>query len=96
MRTPMLPLVDIVRSSGLLTNESIDTAFTTITDVFDFYGRDLAADSGHALMIGETRYALNYSKLELQTFVEIDGYVLRFQPIDATHSGRLNISVPLG
>jgi len=47
----MLPLVDIVGSSGLLADKSIDTALTTITDIFDFYGRDLAADSGHALMI---------------------------------------------
>jgi hypothetical protein len=54
MRTPMLPLVDIVRSSWLLADKSVDTALATITDVFDFYGRDLVADSGHALMIGET------------------------------------------
>ena len=51
MRTPMLPLVDIVRSSWLLADKSVDTALTTITDVFDFYGRDLVADSGHTLMI---------------------------------------------
>jgi hypothetical protein len=25
-------------------------------------------------MIGETRYALNYSKLDLQTLIEIGGY----------------------
>jgi hypothetical protein len=61
MRTPMLPLVDIVSSSWLLADESVDTALTPITDVFDFYGEYLVADSGHALMIGETRYALNYS-----------------------------------
>ena len=61
MRTSMLPLVDIVRSSGLLDDKYVDTALTPITDVFDFSGRDLAADSGHGLMIGETRYALNYS-----------------------------------
>jgi hypothetical protein len=71
MRTSMLPLVDIVRSNGLLADKSVDTALTTITDVLYFYGRDLAADSGHALMIGETGYALNYLKLELQTLVEI-------------------------
>jgi hypothetical protein len=47
----MLPLVDIVRSSGLLADKAVDTAFTAITDVFDFYGRDLAEDSGHVLMI---------------------------------------------
>ncbi len=51
MRTSMLPLVDIVLSSWLLADKPIDTTLTTITDVFDFYGRDLAADSGHALMI---------------------------------------------
>ena len=62
MRTPMLPLVDIVRSSGLLGDKSVDTALTTITDVFDFYGGDVVADSGHALIIGETGSALNYSK----------------------------------
>ena len=74
MRTPMLPLVDIVRSSGFLADKSIDTALTTITDVFDFYGRDLSADSGHALMIGESRYSLNYSKLDIQTLVENGGF----------------------
>ena len=62
MRTPVLPLVDIVRSSRLLADKSIDTSLTTITDVFDFYGRDLVADSGHALMIWETGAVLNYSK----------------------------------
>ena len=62
MRTPMLPLVDIVRSSWLLADKSVYTALTTMADVLDFYGRDLAADSGHALMIGETGSALNYSK----------------------------------
>jgi hypothetical protein len=73
MRTPMLPLVDIVRRSGFLADKSIDTALTTITDVFDFYGRDLVADSGHALIIGETRYALNYSKPDLKALIKIDG-----------------------
>ena len=73
----MLPLVDIVRGSGLLGDKSVNTALTTITDVFDFYGRDLAADSGHGLMIGETRYALNYSKIDSQTSIEIGGYVPR-------------------
>ena len=61
MRTPMLPLVDIVRSSWFLADKTVDTTLTTITGIFDFYDRDLAADSGHTLMIGETRYALNYS-----------------------------------
>jgi hypothetical protein len=75
MRTPMLPLVDIVRSSWLLADKSIDTALTTITDVFDFYGRYLVTDSGHALIIGETGYTLNYSKLDLQTLIEIGSYV---------------------
>ena len=74
MRTPMLPLVDIVRSNGFLANKPINTALAPITDVFDFYGRDLVSGSGHALMIGETRYALNYSKLYLQTSTEIGGY----------------------
>ena len=66
MCTPMLPLVDIVRSSRLLADKSVDTALTTITDVFDFYGRDLVSDLGHYPMIGETRYALNHSKLNFQ------------------------------
>jgi hypothetical protein len=65
MRTPMLPLVDIVRSNWLLADKSVDTALAPITDVFDFYGRDLAANSGHALMIGETGYTHNYSTLNL-------------------------------
>jgi hypothetical protein len=65
----------LVGTGWLLADESVDTPLTTITDVFDFYGRDLSADSGHTLMIGETRYALNYSKLDLQTLIEIGGYV---------------------
>ena len=69
MRTSMLPLVDIVRSSGLLADKTVDTALTTITGVFDFNGGYLASDSGHALMIGETCYTLNYSKLDLQTLM---------------------------
>jgi hypothetical protein len=77
MRTSMLPLVDIVRSSGVLADKTVDTVSTTITDVFDFNGRDIVADSKHALMIRGSRYLLNYSKLDLQTFVEIDGYVPR-------------------
>jgi hypothetical protein len=59
MRTAMPPLVDVVRSSRLLADKAVDTALAAITDVFDFHGRDLAAYSGRALMIGETRYALN-------------------------------------
>jgi hypothetical protein len=66
----------LVGTGWLLADESVDTPLTTITDVFDFYGRDLAADSRHALMIGETRYAPNYSKLDLQTLIGIGGYVL--------------------
>ena len=67
MGTSMPPLVNIVRSSRLLADKSVDTAFATITDVFDFYGGDLAADSGHVPIIVETGYALNYSKLGPQT-----------------------------
>jgi hypothetical protein len=73
MRTAMLPLVDIVRSDRLLADKSVDTTFTSIADKFDFYGRDLSADSGHALMIRETGYALNYTKLDLKISMEIDG-----------------------
>ena len=75
MSTPMLPLVDIVSCDWLLADKSINTALTTLTDVFDFYGRDLAADSGHGLMIRESRYSLNYSKIDSQTSIEIGGYV---------------------
>jgi hypothetical protein len=62
MRTSMLPLVNIVRSDRLLADKSVDTTFTTITDVFDFYGRDIVTDSGHGLMIWETGYTLNLPK----------------------------------
>ncbi len=75
MRTAMLPLVDVVRSDRLLADKSVDTALATITDVFYFYGQDLSADSWHGLMIGETRYALNYSTLDLQTLIETGSYV---------------------
>jgi hypothetical protein len=90
MRAPMLPLVDVVRSGWLLTDKTINTALTTITDVLNFYGRYLSADSGHALMIWETGAALNYSKLDPQTSIEIGGYVPK--------SGRLRINDerPLG
>jgi hypothetical protein len=47
MGTAMPPLVDIVRSDGLLADESVDTAFTTITDVLDLYCWDISSDSGH-------------------------------------------------
>ena len=73
MRTPMLPLVDIVRSIWLLADKVVNTALTTIADILDFYSRDLVADSGHTLMIRETGYALNYSKLDLKTFMENGG-----------------------
>jgi hypothetical protein len=75
MRTSMLPLVDIVRSSGFLADKAVDTALTPIADVFNFYSKDLAVDSGHALMIRESRCLLNYSKLDLQKSMEIGGYV---------------------
>ena len=69
MRTPMLPLVDIVSCDWLLADKSINTALTTITDVFDFYGRDLAADSGHDLIIEETGRRLNHDRLDFQKAV---------------------------
>ena len=59
MRTSMLPLVDIVRSDRLLADQAVDTAFASITDVFDFYGRDFVANSGHVPIIGQTRQRLN-------------------------------------
>ena len=52
MRTSMLPLVDIVSCDWLLADKSVYTALTTITDVLDFYGRDLVADLGHASRFG--------------------------------------------
>jgi hypothetical protein len=73
MRTPMLPLVDIVRRSWLLADKTIDTPLTPITDVFNFYGRNLMSDSGHTLMVGETGYALNYSNLDIRTSMKIGG-----------------------
>jgi hypothetical protein len=75
MRTSMLPLVDIVRGCRLHADEAVDTALTSITDVFNFYSRDLVADSRHALMIGETRYALNYSTLKLKSSMKIGSFV---------------------
>ena len=59
MRTPVLPLVDIVRSSGFLADKAVDTALAPITDVFYFYGRDVSSDLGHAPMIRESRCMLN-------------------------------------
>jgi hypothetical protein len=62
MRTSMLPLVDVVRSDWLLADKPIETTLASIANIFDFYSRDLVADSGHTLMIGETGYALNPPK----------------------------------
>ena len=62
MRTPMLPFVDIVRCNGPLADKPVNTTLTSITDILDFYGRDLAADSGHALMIRETASSLNLTE----------------------------------
>ena len=69
MRTPMLPLVDIVRSSGLLADKTVDTALAAITDVFDFYSRDLATNSGHDLIIEETGRRLNHDRQHFQKAV---------------------------
>ncbi len=73
MRTSMLPLVNVVRGNRLFADKPVDTSLTSITGVFDFYGRDISADSRHALMIRETGYALNFSKLDLKTSMEIGG-----------------------
>ena len=62
MRTPVLPHVDIVRSSGLLADKTVDTVLTSITDVINFYGRDLVVDSGHDLIIDETGRRLNHDR----------------------------------
>jgi hypothetical protein len=61
MRTAMLPLVDVVGGDGFLADETVDTSLASIACIFNFYGRDLVADSGHTLMIGEVGYTLNYS-----------------------------------
>ena len=55
----MVPLEDIVRCYWLLANEPVDTPFTPITNVFDYYSRDLATDSGHNPIIEETGRGLN-------------------------------------
>jgi hypothetical protein len=73
MRTSMQPLVDEVRCNGPLADKPVDTSLTPITDNLDFYSRDIVADSGYALIIRETCYALNYSKLDLQTSTETGG-----------------------
>ena len=67
--------MDVVRRSRLLADESVDTSLASIANVFDFYSRDPMANSGHVLMIGETGYTLNYSKLDLQTSIGTGGYV---------------------
>ena len=59
MRTSMLPLVGVVLGDGTLTNEPVNTLFTSVTDVFDLNSRDFSADSGHALIIRETNRRLN-------------------------------------
>jgi hypothetical protein len=88
MRTSMLPLVDVVHSNGLLADKSIDATFATVTDVFDFYSRDLVTDSGHGLMIGETGAALNYSKLGPQPSMANGGSPLL--PLKAVLTGCRN------
>ncbi len=59
MRTMMLPLVDVASGDWSLTDEPVDTLFASITDVFDFYSRNLATYSGHVLIIKETGLRLN-------------------------------------
>jgi hypothetical protein len=54
----MLPLVDVVRSNRPLADKPVDAALTSITNVFDFYSRDLAENSRHALIIKETDSSL--------------------------------------
>ena len=69
MSTAMLPLVDVVCSSWLLADKSINAALTTITDVLDFYSRDLATNSGHDLIIEETGRRLNHDRQDFQKAV---------------------------
>jgi hypothetical protein len=76
----MLPLVDIVRSNWLLADKSVDTALAPITDVFDFYGRDLVTDSWHAPIIGQTSQGLNprgrIPKADTQNLITRDSNVV--------------------
>jgi len=60
----MLPFVDVVSSNGSFANESVNTTLTPITDVFYFYGGDFSTDSGHALIIEETRKFSKLANLE--------------------------------
>jgi len=51
--------MDVVSCNWSFANEAVNTPFTPITDVFYFYGKDFAADSGHFLIIGKTNQRLN-------------------------------------
>jgi hypothetical protein len=50
----MLPLVNVAGSDWSFTNEPVNSLFASITNVFDFYSRNLATNSGHVLIIEET------------------------------------------
>ena len=62
MCTTMLPLVNVAGGYWSFTYEPVDTPYTPITDVFDFYSRDFAANSGHDLIIEETGRRLNHDR----------------------------------
>ena len=57
--TSMLPLVNVAGGDWPFTDEPVDTLFTSITNVLDFYSRNLATNSGHALIIEESGLRLN-------------------------------------
>ena len=59
MRTLMLPIVEVVRSDWSLVNELINTLFTSITDVRDFYSEGNFANIGHALTVWERNWSLD-------------------------------------
>ena len=69
MRTSMLPLVNVAGGDWSFTYEPVDTPFTPITTVFDFYSRNLVANSRHAPIIGETGRGLNHDRQGFQKAV---------------------------
>jgi len=57
----------------MLTNKPVNALFASITDVFNFYSRNLATNSGHVLIIEETCRRINndrqdFRKAAIQTF----------------------------
>jgi hypothetical protein len=59
VRTTMLPLMNVASGDCSLTNEPVYILFTPITNLLDIYIRNLATNSGHALILEETGRRLN-------------------------------------